>query len=286
MRFILLRHAFKAKFKIAVTLSLFTAFVLLQACNNDSDQAGEAAFLQAKIIRTGKHFYGAEVSSKTTFLYGKFTAKMRPISKSGTISSFFLYDESKPRGGASLREVDIEFLGKNPHGVSTNLHFHDLSGQYEKFILGRTDLAKNFHEYSIEWHPNFVAWFVDQQLIRHVPAKKAVAQYPMKIFLNAWVSGYAPWAGVVTFSDWDDPHASYEWIKYYAYNPATNSFSTSPTWVENFDTAVNLKWNLSEHTFADWNISIFNPDNILVSEGEGSPLRLDLKITQISNAGE
>ena len=67
-------------------------------------------------------FYGAELTGKEKFHYGRFEARMKMAATGGTVSSMFLYyNESYLKKEEPWNEIDIEILGKDPTKWQSNI---------------------------------------------------------------------------------------------------------------------------------------------------------------------
>jgi hypothetical protein len=137
----------------------------------------------------GKPYKGAEIGSKSSFLYGLFTVRMKNQIASGTVSSFFLMNKWKNETWEH-KEIDIEFLGKNPNAVQFTVH-HFTEGGSKHFYKEYTHLlgfnsADNYHDYSILWNKDSISWFVDSKWV--YSEKDILIDEEMNIRLNHWAA--------------------------------------------------------------------------------------------------
>ena len=120
-------------------------------------------------------FYGAELTGKEQFKYGRFEARMKMAATSGSVSSMFLnYDLSWKKDIEPWNEIDIEILGKAPNSWQSNI----LTREADPSISGLTsseqihefgfDATNEFHLYAIIWTPDYVAWEIDSVEVRRV----------------------------------------------------------------------------------------------------------------------
>ena len=79
---------------------------------------------------------------------------MKSAQGSGTVSSFFLYDDT------SRDEIDVEILGKDPSQVQFN-YFVNGQGGHEKVIDLGFDSSAGLHNYEIEYSEGRIDWYVD-----------------------------------------------------------------------------------------------------------------------------
>ncbi len=150
-------------------------------------------------------FNGYEITSgglKSTreFQYGRFEIVMKPISYAGLISAFFLYRIDP------WQEIDIEFLGNDTSKMLVNVYFnpgddgtvqnYGTSGTPVLIELG-FDASLDFHNYVIEWDPNEIRWFVDNNLVhvRKTGNPTPIPNLQLKAFINLWVPGNSQLAG-------------------------------------------------------------------------------------------
>lgn len=150
-----------------------------------------------------KKYNGGELADKHFYLYGFFTVKMKSDLCNGTVSAFFLMNQWQPENWEH-KEIDIEFLGKNRQAIQcTNHDFQDGGKTWKsssQTINLPFDTGSDFHDFSILWTPDSVAWFADGRFIHsdtlYVPHE------PLQIRMNYYagdvaVSGIRQWLGDV-----------------------------------------------------------------------------------------
>jgi endo-1,3-1,4-beta-glycanase ExoK len=220
---------------------------------------------------TAKDYNGAELYSKTTVKYGRFDVRMRTISGSGVISSFFLYYDNSYLGSPEpWQEIDIETLGKTNTVFQTNIITGNAAGKTTSEKLHTCDnLSQNYHTYTVEWTPNYIAWLFDGAEVRRTADAQATACQvkEMTYRFNAWISDAVSWAGA--FSPSILPVYQFiNWIKYSKYTPGSGPDGTdfTPDWQDNFDTFDASRWAKGDWTF-DGNLVAFSPNNIVVKDG-------------------
>lgn len=140
------------------------------------------------------------LKSQLEYQFGRFEIEMKPVKGHGLISAFFLYRIDP------WQEIDIEFLGNNTSQMLVNVYFnpgedgtilnHGSSGTPVIVNLG-FDASTNVHHYAIEWDPNEIRWFVDNDLVhvRRTGFPTPIPNLPMKVFLNLWAPGNSHLAG-------------------------------------------------------------------------------------------
>ena len=111
---------------------------------------------------------------------------MSPSTAGGTVSSFFLYDGQY--GTASHNEVDLTFIG----GTNTLHTNYVIAGQQHPLDidLGTRGItaAGQLRNYTIEWTPTSIAWFVNGNAGEWIELRRVSAALPsaMRLMLNAW----------------------------------------------------------------------------------------------------
>lgn len=141
-----------------------------------------------KIDKEGNGYSGGEVYTGKKYGFGTYQVSMKPIKNSGVVSAFFNYAQDKDGG----TEIDIEFLGYDTTKVQFNYYTSGVGGHEYLYDLG-FDASKAFHTYAFKWAKDSIKWYVDGELVhesvKNIPQKKA------QIFMDAWPSKDAHWAG-------------------------------------------------------------------------------------------
>jgi GR25 family glycosyltransferase involved in LPS biosynthesis len=138
-----------------------------------------------------RNLSAAAISSRDSFLYGRFEATLKATNVSGLVTGFFLHRDS-PR-----QEIDIEITGNRPTWVLVNV-FYNPGTEGAKFDYGYRgtpaaiplgfDASKAAHRFSIEWDPCEIRWFVDGKLVHRRVAwnPTPIPHLPMKLHVNTW----------------------------------------------------------------------------------------------------
>lgn len=147
-----------------------------------------------------REFSAAAIAAQPPFLYGTFSASLRPGRGAGVITGLFLH-RSGPR-----QEIDIEFRGKdttkmlvnvfyNPGSVGTKLEY-GYRGTPTEIDLG-FDAADGFHYYEIEWRAEAIWWKVDGVVIyqRRQWNPTPIPDRPLEFNINIWASRSVEFAG-------------------------------------------------------------------------------------------
>lgn len=146
-------------------------------------------------------FSGAEINTRRNFSVGgglRFNARARVVNPPGGLAGgIFLFDVTRTNGSGDLvrDEIDHEIITNEiqPGGqrrVFTN-HWNEGpftgpgSGGFPRFdSLGAGFDQTQFHNYTIDWRPDRISWYVDNTLVR--TTSTAVPDDPMNARINFW----------------------------------------------------------------------------------------------------
>lgn len=176
----------------------------------------------------GREYIGGELRTLDFFSYGRFEARIRFAPGSGVVSSLFTYydhwaDANLPE---NWNEIDIEFLGKDPTQVQFNVIHWNASNQrttHEQHAATAFDPSAEFHDYAIEWLPDAVNFYIDEELVHSQTDQiEEFLTLDSRLMMNIWPVQNTPnltnWAG--TFSPSSVPTAAYyDWVRVYAHTP-------------------------------------------------------------------
>jgi beta-glucanase (GH16 family) len=170
-------------------------------------------------VGSGKKYKGGEIGSLRFFNYGYFTVRMKNNIRHGSVSSFFIMNEWKEKDWEH-REIDIEFLGKDPTAVQFTVHLYADGGRNHIYYahvypLG-FDSSKDFHDYSIAWKKDTISWYVDG-VLAHTETR-IVPNVPLQIRVNHWIANSqdsltVDWMGKVDDSTLPS-FVYYDWVSY------------------------------------------------------------------------
>jgi len=224
-------------------------------------------FLAVQLI-SAKIYKGAELRTIETYTYGRIEARFKPAEGNGIVASLFTYHEI--RSLAEWNEIDIEILGRYMDDVQlTTIIANQLTNS--SHFATRFKPHADYHTYSFEWTPHYVAWFIDGiEVYRQTGAQIQTLNLPQKIMMNLWVAEGPVWAG-----DWNEnvlPRFSYyDWVSYAAYTPGAGSTGTNSNftlkWRDDFDSLNTSRWQRATHTWAG-NLVDFTPDNVVFKDGK------------------
>lgn len=218
-----------------------------------------------------KNYCGAELFSNETIKYGRFDVRMRTISGSGTVSSFFLYYNNSYLGSPEpWREIDIEVLGKSSDVFQSNIITGNATSKITSEKLHTfSNLATAYHTYSILWTPDYIAWLFDGNEVRRTTGSQVsdCQLKEMSYRFNLWISDQPAWVGA--FNESILPVNQYlNYLKYSKYTPGSgpNGSDFTPEWTDNFDSFNSSRWSKASHTF-DGNLVDFSPNNVVTKDG-------------------
>ncbi len=147
-----------------------------------------------------RNFSAAAISSRASFLFGRFEATLRATNVPGLVTGFFLYRDS-PR-----QEIDVEILGNQPDQLLVNV-FYNPGADGAKFDYGYRgtpaliklgfDASRSLHQFTIEWDPCEIRWFVDRKLVhrRAIWDPTPIPNLPMTLHVNTWPARSREFAG-------------------------------------------------------------------------------------------
>jgi beta-glucanase (GH16 family) len=151
-------------------------------------------------------YTSARLITKKRFaqVYGRFEARMKLPQGQGVWPAFWLLGEDiSTVGWPACGEIDImENIGREPGTVHGTIHgpgFTGASGVGSPFVLrGGKRFSDAYHTFAVEWEPEAIRWYVDDQLYSTrtpkdlPPGGKWVYDHPFFILLNLAVGGGWP----------------------------------------------------------------------------------------------
>jgi beta-glucanase (GH16 family) len=151
-------------------------------------------------------YTSARLITKAKFsqTYGRFEARIKLPAGQGLWPAFWLLGADIDKvGWPTCGEIDImENIGREPSIVHGTIHGPGYSGGHglgapNTLPRGRR-FADDFHIYAVEWEPQAIRWYVDEQLYEtRTPADlpagaRWVYDHPFFILLNVAVGGAWP----------------------------------------------------------------------------------------------
>jgi beta-glucanase (GH16 family) len=202
----------------------------------------EEGIASLNLVKNGDEVaYGARLSMTRYVHYGKITIRMRAPTVAGVVSTFITMSDVKD-------EIDYEFLGAFPDEVQTVVFYRGIPevtihGGIHK--LPDNSTMDVYHEYTIDWQPDVLRWYIDGELVRTLikeesisprtpPGKRWYPDTPSIVQLGIWDGGAsenkwtAEWAGGrIPWGAYTQLSAQYEFIDIECYH--TNETSSSTT---------------------------------------------------------
>lgn len=217
---------------------------------------------------SAKAYKGAEIYSNQSYQYGRYEIRMRVAKASGTLSTFFTYKNGSEVGNTFWEEIDIEIFGKNN---ATQWQSNIILGTQRPTIKtealhnSATSLADAYHTYTLEWTPDYVAWYFDGVEVRRITGTSTVTSLanPESLRLNLWASSVESWVGA--FDDSQLPVYQFvSYLEYKTYNTTSKVFEGG--WRDEFTSFDTSRWSKANWTF-DENRVDFAPENVVVKDG-------------------
>jgi beta-glucanase (GH16 family) len=147
---------------------------------------GETFPYRSGMISTGPEHRDGK--AKFSFTYGTVEARLRVPAGQGLWSALWML----PTAGGSRPEVDIlEVLGHDTRTSYQSLHRHDRSAAPLQHTERGSDLAVGWHVYRLEWMPERLQWYIDDELAFSVRGSD-VPDEPMYLMANLAVGGRWP----------------------------------------------------------------------------------------------
>ena len=229
-------------------------------------------FILSVSILIAKPYRGGELRTIDTYRYGRYEVRMKSAAGSGVVSSFFTYRDfwsDGLTGSQHWNEIDLEWLGNHDDKVQTNLIIQN-GWDLPELVNLDINPHEDFHTYAFEWTPDYVAFFVDEQMIRWVDNFYADSLYHyQKIMMNIWQPTWVDWVGEFD-SDILPVYAFYDWVKYYAYVAGSGNTGTDNNfillWEDDFDSWNTERWQKATHTFDNNNVD-FIEENVVFQYG-------------------
>lgn len=173
-------------------------------------------------LRSSKRNYGSQeytsgrldTRGKCAPVYGRFEIRARLPRGQGMWPAHWLYPQNRnwqmeyimaeavangkesmiPEERPWYSEIDImEFLGHETGVLYGTLHYYTFDGQKRTSSgtwRSSTDYTAGFHVYALEWEPDSIRWYIDDQLIHSTV--NGIPHTPHYLILNTAVGGRWP----------------------------------------------------------------------------------------------
>ncbi|HBI86066.1 MAG TPA: laminarinase [Ruminococcus sp.] len=132
---------------------------------------GSLILKAVKSEKDGKPYYtSGKVNSqnKTDFTYGKVVARAKVPEGQGLWPAIWMMPQDEGHYGQwpKCGEIDImEVLGSAPETAYGTVHYGEPHAEQQgTVVLDDGTFASDFHEYSVEWEPGEMRWYIDNEL--------------------------------------------------------------------------------------------------------------------------
>lgn len=191
---------------------------------------------------------GGEIQSRDEHLYGKVEVRMYSQPVDGTTSTFFWWRNGGHECGTKWNEIDIETIPfsdayqSNPIWQESD---NDCNQKTSEGLHGDANLYNRWVVYTLEWTPDYIAWYHDGQLDRMIttsnhPSVSFIDQY-MRYCFNLWSQGTrAEWLGALDFDSLklNPVYQFVDYFRYYEWNG--NGFNSNTTTNIEFSSASEI----------------------------------------------
>jgi len=215
------------------------------------------------------NFQSGEIKTYETFTYGKFVVNMSAPPKQGTNTAFFLYWTGPGWSWAEWNEIDVEIVpsvAENP--FSTNLIYGDGNAQLQTQEYNYSNTEDEFHEYTVEWTPDYISWHFDGKLVRSIDSSDEGVRLMTKaqnIMMNFWTPTWSPWGDNLDASDMPY-YARYDYVEVWDYNADTKDFEFN--WREDFNGPLDeSRWLVSNNWGFGGNSTTFMSSQVYTEDG-------------------
>jgi endo-1,3-1,4-beta-glycanase ExoK len=207
----------------------------------------------------------AELYQNQTYTYGRFEARLRFAAGDGVISSFFLWKPGSEMPNTFWNELDFEKLGAECR-LQTNPLYGLPVADHSAIATLAADLCGEYHTYTFEWTPSYIAYLVDGVEVRRDTGETAAAfaenaASGMQIHFNIW-------PGDATFGGNFDPailpvQQFISWVQYSSF--ADGAFTLE--WREELDgPALPSGWAVGNWA-SPKNLSTHQAANVVLTSG-------------------
>jgi endo-1,3-1,4-beta-glycanase ExoK len=207
----------------------------------------------------------AELYQNQTYTYGRFEARVRFAVGDGVISSFFLWKPGSEVAGTFWNELDFEKLGADCR-LQTNPLYGLPVADHSRIQAVDGELCGEYHTYTFEWTPSYIAYIVDGVELRRDGEDVAAAftqnaAAGMQFHFNIW-PGDATFGG--NFDAGILPVQQYiSWVQYSSFSGGEFTLA----WREEFDgPAVPSGWAVGNWP-SPKSLSMHQPANVVFSSG-------------------
>jgi endo-1,3-1,4-beta-glycanase ExoK len=192
-----------------------------------------------------KPWKGAELITQQTFRYGAFEARILAARGSGLITPFFLWKNDSEVPGQEWQEQDFEIFGRDGR-YQTQLMTPGEDGEqrteHNTYHSLPSPAWDRYYTYRMEWTPEYLAFYVDGELVRVETDSEEYAKLmdpdqaeAAQLRVSLW-AGDTGWSG--RFDEDSAPAATFvNWVQTFTYTPGSGPGGSdfSPLWRDDFN---------------------------------------------------
>jgi beta-glucanase (GH16 family) len=166
-------------------------------------------------------------AKKVEVQYGRLEARIKVPGGSGLWPAFWALGTNIGQvGWPQSGEMDImEYVGRQPRRLFGTIHGPGYSGNagFSKTLDLPQDLADDFHTFAVEWEPDKIVWYIDNQVYHlatpaNVAPNKWVFNQPFFLILNLAVGGNL--GGLVNLQTTFPQTMTVDYVRHYTKNPS------------------------------------------------------------------
>ena len=217
-------------------------------------------YLSTMIPATTMAMGSAELYTTKAYTYGRFEARIQHAAGDGVVSAFFLWKDGSEVAGAYWNEIDFEKIGADCE-MQTNARYGTSVANHSQMNKMTGQSCAEYHDYRIEWTPDYIAWAVDGNEFRRENGETAAAfsqnaSDGMQFRFNIW-PGNSDFGGNIKNTTLP-VHQYISWVQYSSY--VDEDFQVQ--WREEFqDSGVPAGWAVGTWG-SPYNLSTHSPDNV------------------------
>lgn len=144
-----------------------------ESTDNVFTRDGKLVLKAIKSERDGKDYYTSgkiKSQNKEDFLYGKVVASAKVPEGQGLWPAIWMMPTVEEKYGQwpKCGEIDImEVLGNDVTTAYSTVHYGEPHGEQQgtKILTDGSTYADSFHEYSVEWEPGEIRYYIDAELV-------------------------------------------------------------------------------------------------------------------------
>ena len=205
-------------------------------------------------------FKSGSVATYDKFAHGKIVASMKTPNKKGTVSSIYTFWDGPGFYPGGWNEIDMNIVPSVEDPLSTNVVYGDGHNKMEDHKYDDNWLLDDdWHDYAMEWTPDYISWSIDGTEVRKIEGKDheavALMNKESALRLNFWTPTFHAWGA--EFNSRDMPwYLLFDYVEVYNWNKDTKGFDKA--WRDDFSFFDQTKWHKLSGTF-DGNSSVFYP---------------------------